>query len=228
MTPPLDTKEIPSPILDYLSTEQQRKEQKRLERERELSSVTVTVLRNKIELPVCMFACAWVHLPVRVRLTCASSLCSVFFFTVSAVRSFTHYLSFPPSPLCSRFLQFLNVKIDRNSTLGQLRDEVLKLAESENAANQPVITIDTNTTDTQQQQQLPRLQYRLRRVASRKNHTKRPMQLFKEGEDYEKTLVDLGIDKKPFVYLEQFLEGRKRERRRRRRRRGGREETRCT
>lgn len=44
--------------------------------------------------------------------------------------------------------------------------------------------------------------YRFRRVASRKNHTKRPMQLVKLS-DYDKTLVDIGLDKRQHIYLEQ-------------------------
>ena len=44
--------------------------------------------------------------------------------------------------------------------------------------------------------------YRFRRIANRKNHTKRPMQLYKES-DFDKTLFDLGIDKRQHIYLEQ-------------------------
>jgi len=44
--------------------------------------------------------------------------------------------------------------------------------------------------------------YRFRRVANRKNSTKRPMNAYPE-EDYKKTLEALQIDKKPHLYLEQ-------------------------
>src|SRR5690349_10396731 len=41
--PPVENSEIPEPILEYLKLETERKEQKRIERERERNSVTMEV-----------------------------------------------------------------------------------------------------------------------------------------------------------------------------------------
>lgn len=73
------------------------------------------------------------------------------------------------------------IKVDRSFTLKQLKEEVIKLVQSE------------TTTPTY---------YRFRRIANRKNNTKRPMNLYKD-EDMEKTLGDLMLDKKQMIYLEQ-------------------------
>lgn len=71
--------------------------------------------------------------------------------------------------------------MDKNVTLAQLRDQIISSVANE-----------SNT----------KYYYRLRRIASRKNHTKRPMQFYVDA-DYEKPLADLGIDKKSYIYLEQ-------------------------
>lgn len=51
--------------------------------------------------------------------------------------------------------------------------------------------------------------YRFRRIANRKNHTKRPMQLYKES-DYEKSLSEMGLDRRQHIYLEQDTDPSKR------------------
>ena len=50
-----------------------------------------------------------------------------------------------------------------------------------------------------------KLIYRFRRVANRKNSTKRPMELY-SPQDYEKQLKDLSLDKRQLLYLEQEKE----------------------
>lgn len=124
---PIASEEIPPPILEYLTKEQEQREIKRKEREKELSSCTVTVFRNRVELPVKV------------------------------------------------------VKVDKNATMEELRATVIAAVASE-------------STDT--------FFYRFRRVANRKNHTRRPMQLYKD-DDYTKPISDTQIDKKSYVYLEQ-------------------------
>ena len=133
--PAIENSDIPAPILNKLEKEQQVREEKRVQRERELNTCTITVHRNKVDLPV------------------------------------------------------KRIKCDRNITLQQLYDEILKEVTLENNKDSSTMTP---------------LYYRLRRIASRKNQTKRPMQYYKTT-DYDKTLIDLGIDKRQHIYLEQFV-----------------------
>jgi hypothetical protein len=49
---PVENSEIPQPVAKYLMIEQQRKEQKRAEKEKEMNSCSVTVHRNRLELMV--------------------------------------------------------------------------------------------------------------------------------------------------------------------------------
>jgi len=73
------------------------------------------------------------------------------------------------------------LKIEKTATLEQVKQKVIELVEHE--FKEPYF-------------------YRFRRVANRKNSTKRPMNAYPE-EDYKKTLEALQIDKKPHLYLEQ-------------------------
>lgn len=127
--PPVNSSEIPSPILEYLMKEQEKRENKRKEKEKELASCTITVFRNRVELPIKV------------------------------------------------------VKVDRNITMEELRSIV-------------IADVACESSD--------KYYYRFRRVANRKNHTKRPMQCYAE-EDYQKSISDtnIAIDKKNCIYLEQ-------------------------
>jgi len=125
--PPVADEEIPPPILDNMIEGKKKKELRRVEKEKEMNSIHVTVLRNRLELPI------------------------------------------------------KDIKVDKTATLGFVLDEVTKAVQSENEQKQ---------------------YYRFRRVANRKNQTKRPMNLYKDS-DYQKVLSEVGLDKKCYLYLEQ-------------------------
>jgi len=53
--PPIEEAEIPSQILSLLKSEQENREIRRIEREKELNSLTLNVFRNRLQLPVKLF-----------------------------------------------------------------------------------------------------------------------------------------------------------------------------
>lgn len=126
--------EIPKPILDFLEKEQKEKEEAKRKLREELDTLSITIFRNRIELPK------------------------------------------------------KKVRINKHKTLSECLDEVKKLVADEADKGQEWF-------------------YRFRRVATRKNNTKRPMNAYKT-EQLTKTLNELGIDKenKTVLYLEQDLD----------------------
>mmetsp|Transcript_2827 Transcript_2827/g.3753 ORF Transcript_2827/g.3753 Transcript_2827/m.3753 type:complete len:1339 (-) Transcript_2827:16-4032(-) len=127
--PPVEDREIPEAILNYLADEQKRKEQKKAEKMKEANSCLITVYRNRVE-------CKPVEL-----------------------------------------------KVEKTTTLEQLRAQVVATVSQESGSNNCF--------------------FRFRRSANRKNNTKRCTPQVYQADDYQKTLEQLGLDKKPWLYLEQ-------------------------
>lgn len=124
--PPISDEEIPPPLYEYLKEESARKEQKKRELEKQRNLLTISLFRNKLELPQKV------------------------------------------------------IKIDRRSTWKEFHELVLDSIKDES----------------------PNKQYiRFRRIANRKNHTRRPMELIKENEN--KALEYTNLVQKPYLYLEQ-------------------------
>eukprot|EP01116_Phalansterium_solitarium_P018807 TRINITY_DN5104_c0_g1_i3.p1 TRINITY_DN5104_c0_g1~~TRINITY_DN5104_c0_g1_i3.p1 ORF type:complete len:1258 (-),score=480.84 TRINITY_DN5104_c0_g1_i3:52-3825(-) len=79
----------------------------------------------------------------------------------------------------------ITLKVDKTTTLQQVLEQAVAQAEADSPP-------------------AAKLYYRLRRVAARKNQTKRAMNAYRDS-DYVKTMVQLGLDKgsSAFLYLEQ-------------------------
>lgn len=121
--------EIPTPILNYLREESEKKQKIKDAKEKERNSCTVTIYRNRLDLPV------------------------------------------------------KSIKMEKTSTLQNLLDATIEAVSQETDQN---------------------MYYRFRRVASRKNNTRRPMQIL-QPPDYQKSLIEYGLDnpKRGIIYLDQ-------------------------